>query len=154
VEGHHAGIDALIAGINPLLDRWSDTAGSDDREALARLLESLAAAIYEHMALEEKLVLPLVERHVFASEWEKMVEDGGAKIPPELGPVVVGMVMYEGGLDAVPAELRAILAEIAPQAYAAHSERVHGTPMPPRSTDLVIGTPSVGVIPSRWPVVR
>jgi len=58
-----------------LLSTWNGTAASDDAEALAAALGRLAVALFEHMGLEEKPVLPLVERHIFASEWEKMVED-------------------------------------------------------------------------------
>jgi len=100
------------------------------------------------MALEEKLILPLVERHIFAVEWEEMVGHAAAGIPQEIGPVVAGMVMYEGGLHAVPEQLRTVLAEVAPGAYAAHCERVHGTPAPPRATDVITGTPFVGVEPA------
>ncbi|MGH3164291.1 MAG: hemerythrin domain-containing protein [Trebonia sp.] len=144
-EGHHAGIDDLVAEVEAVLGPWSATAAASDAEALVDVLERLAAALFEHMGLEEKLILPLVERHVFASEWQMMVRQGAASIPPEAGPILAGMLIYEGGLDVVPAEMRAATAEIAPQAYAAHCERVHGTPAPPRSTDLVIGTPFVGV---------
>jgi hypothetical protein len=45
----------------------------------------------------------------------------------------------------VPPQMRAILAELASQAYAAHCQRVHGTPAPPRSTEVGIGTPYVGI---------
>jgi iron-sulfur cluster repair protein YtfE (RIC family) len=145
VEGHHEGIEKLLAEIGSLLDDWAATAVHEDGESLALALERLVVALYEHMGLEEKLILPLVARHVFATEWEKMVSDGAASIPPEFGPVLTGMLMYEGGVEIVPPELREVLADIGPQAYAAHSERVHGTPTPPRSTDIVIGTPHVAV---------
>lgn len=145
VEGHHEAIDALTSEAEVLMSAWTDTAATADGEDLADALDRLAVALYEHMGLEEKLILPLVERHIFASEWEKMVEEGTAQIPPELGPVLVGMLMYEGGLDAVPPEMRTVLADVAPQAYAAHAERVHGTPTPPRSNDVVAGRPVVGL---------
>jgi hypothetical protein len=53
---------------------------------------------------------------------------------------MVGMLMYEGGLEIVPPEMREVLAEIAPKAYAAHCEHVHGTPTPPRSSEVGLGT--------------
>jgi hypothetical protein len=115
------------------------------RHALGAALERLVVALYEHMGLEEKLILPIAERHIFAAEWDKMVADGAAAIPPQVGPVLAGMLMYEGGLDVVPPEMREILADLAPRAYAAHCERVHGTPAPPRSTEVGLGTPRVGV---------
>jgi hemerythrin-like domain-containing protein len=149
MEGHHRGIENVLAETDALLDTWSGDAAGEDREALAEALEQLTGLLFEHMELEEKLVLPLAERHIFAAEWEKMVADGAAAIPPDVGPVLAGMLMYEGGLDVVPSEMRAVLAELAPQAYAAHCERVHGTVAPPRSTEVGIGTPYVGIFDDR-----
>jgi len=145
VEGHHQGIENILGEVDVLLGNWTGGAASEDGEALALALQRLAVVLYEHMGLEEKLILPLAKRHVFASEWDKMVADGAADIPPEAGPVLAGMLMYEGGPDVVPPQMRAVLAELAPQAYAAHCQRVHGTPTPPRSTEVGIGTPYVGV---------
>jgi hemerythrin-like domain-containing protein len=146
LEGQHDGLDVLLDEVSTRLDDWTDGADSVDGEALAAVLQRLVAALYEHMGLEEKLALPLVERHIFAAEWEAMVAAGAADIPPEVGPLVVGMLMYEGGLDPVPPEMRDVLAEMAPKAYAGYSERVHGTPTPPRSSEVGLGTPDVGII--------
>jgi len=145
MEGHHRGIENILAETEALLDTWSGNAAGQDGESLAEALEQLAVVLFEHMGLEEKLVLPLAERHIFATEWEKMVADGAAAIPPDVGPVLAGMLMYEGGVDVLPSEMRAVLAELAPPAYAAHCERVHGTAAPPRSTEVGIGTPYVGI---------
>jgi Hemerythrin HHE cation binding domain len=145
MEGHHRGIESILAEVDELLGTWTGSAACEDGEALAEALEQLAVGLFEHMGLEEKLVLPIAQRHIFAAEWEKMVADGAAAIPPDVGPVLAGMLMYEGGVDVVPPEMRAVLAELAPQAYAAHCERVHGTPTPPRSAQVGIGTPYVGV---------
>jgi hemerythrin-like domain-containing protein len=145
VEGHHLAIEDLLSETGERLRTWADGVAGDDGESLADTLQRLAAALYEHMGLEEKLILPLVERHIFATEWNDMVENVGAAIRPEIGPIVAGMLMYEGGLDPLPEAMRAAAAEVAPQAYAAHCERVHGTSTPPRSTEVIIGTPSFGV---------
>jgi hemerythrin-like domain-containing protein len=145
VEDQHQTIEDVLTETAALLAGWTSRAASEDGQALAVALEELAVALYEHMSIEERLVLPVAARHIFASEWQKMVDDGAARIPPEAGPVIAGMLMYEGGLDVVPPELRAPLAERAPRAYAAHSERVHGTPTPPRSTEVGVGTPYVGM---------
>lgn len=146
LEGQHETLDVLFDAVNGLLDTWTDGADSDDGEAVAALLQRLAAGLYEHMGLEEKLALPLVERHIFATEWEEMVAGGAADVSPEIGPVLVGMLMYESGIDVVPPEMREMLADLAPKAYAAYSEGVHGTPAPPRSGEVGLGTPFVGVL--------
>jgi len=139
VEGQHEGIDALSSRIDALLATWLDSGAGDCGDDLAYGLEQLAAALNEHMSLEEKLMLPLVERHIFASEWDGMVERGAARIPADLGPVVVGMLMYEGGRNAVPPELHDAVAPVARPAYAAHCRAVHGTATPRRS-DGAVGT--------------
>jgi hemerythrin-like domain-containing protein len=146
LEGQHNGLDVLLDEVSTRLDGWTDGADITDGEALATMLQLLVAALYEHMGLEEKLALPLVERHIFAAEWEEMVAAGAADVSPEVGPLLVGMLMYEGGLDIVPPEMRNVLGEMAPKAYAGYCERVHGTPTPPRSSQVGLGTPYVGVI--------
>jgi hemerythrin-like domain-containing protein len=146
LESQHEVLDVLLDEVSTRLGGWTDGADSGDGEALATILQRLAAAVYEHMGLEEKLALPLVERHVFAAEWEEMVAAGAAEIPPEVGPILVGMLMYEGGVEVVPPEMRDVLGEMAPKAYAGYCERVHGTQAPPRSGEVGLGTPYVGVI--------
>ena len=145
VESHHENIEALSGQVEVLLKTWGDGAAGADREELATVLERLTVALYEHMGLEEKLILPLAERHIFASEWEQRVAAGAATLPPERVPLLLGMVMYEGGADTLPPDLVAALGEVAPRAYAAYAERVHGTATPPRSTDVGIGRALVGV---------
>ena len=145
LEGQHHRLDLIIEELNRRLDSWMGGADGAEREELAAVLRRLAAGLYEHMGLEEKLALPLVERHVFASEWEAMVAAGAADVPPEIGPVLVGMLMYEGGVDVIPLEMREALADLAPKAYAVYCENLHGTPTPPRSTEVGLGVPDVGV---------
>jgi hemerythrin-like domain-containing protein len=136
LEGQHDGLDVLLDEVSKGLDGWTDGADCADGETLAAVLQRLAAALYEHMGLEEKLALPLVERHIFAAEWEEMVAAGAADVPSEIGPLLV----------IVPPELRDVLGEMAPTAYAGYCEGVHGTPAPPRSSEVGLGTPYVGII--------
>jgi hypothetical protein len=52
------------------------------------------------------------------------------------------MLMYEGDPQSVeqaiailPKEARPIVKQLAPEAFAAHSQQIHGTTTPPRSTE-------------------
>jgi hemerythrin-like domain-containing protein len=141
VEGQHQGIDALSSRVDALLTTWRDNGAGDCGDDLADALQRLATALDEHMSLEEKLMLPLVERHIFANEWDGMVERGAARIPADLGPVVVGMLIYEGGREAVPPELYDAVAPVAERAYTAHCRAVHGTATP-RWSDGAVGCSS------------
>jgi hemerythrin-like domain-containing protein len=146
LEGQHDRLDVLLSSVDTRLEAWGRSADSADGEALAAALQRLAVGLYEHMGLEEKLALPLFERYIFATEWDAMAQSAQAEFPPEDVPVIVGMVAYESGLDFLPPEARAALAEIAPQAYANYSETVHGTATPLRSTEVGLGTPYVGPV--------
>ena len=120
-----------------LLPHWRSTGHGGDR--IAAVFERLSEALVEHLALEEKVILPLTQRYVTASEWKKLGEHGLAKSPKKTLPLTFGMVMYEGD----PAVVKAVLAEaplparllmplLGPRLYAAHAKRVHGTRTPPR----------------------
>jgi hypothetical protein len=80
-----------------------------------------------------------VEKYITAAEWTAMVAEGGADTPQELLPLLFGMMMYEGDSDVIdvavasmPSEARPVVRELAAQAFAEHSVRVHGTATPPR----------------------
>jgi hemerythrin-like domain-containing protein len=145
VQGQHKRIDALLDDINARLAAFAGGAARAERSALADALRRLAVLLFEHMGLEEQLVLPIVERHVFASEWQAMEEHAVGTIDSQIVPLVFGMVLYDGAEEIVPEPLRAEILRVAPQAYADYAERVYGTRTPPRAKDVVIGTPFVGV---------
>lgn len=86
---------------------------------------------------------PLAEKYVTAAEWARMVGAEGAEMPQEMLPLAFGLVMYEGdpevvdeALSQMPAEARPVIRQLASEAFASHSERVHGTTTPPRSTEV------------------
>lgn len=144
-EGHHEAIDDLLTAAEKRLEAWRDGASAADGAALALTLRRLAAKAFEHMGLEEKLVLPVVARHIFASEWAAMEEQAVGSIAPEDAPLVIGMAMYEAERESLPPVFPDEVLDVAPQVYAAHAKRLHGTTTPPRSSELAIGTPPVGV---------
>jgi hemerythrin-like domain-containing protein len=147
-EGHHQRLDTLLEGTEARLAAWASSAAGDDRDALAVALGELAVVLFEHMGLEERLVLPVVERHLFTSEWEMMVQLSVAEIAPQDLPLIFGMALYESGEEIVPEPLRADILPVAPGMYADYAERLYGTRTPPRSTDVVFGPPHIGAAAS------
>jgi hypothetical protein len=99
-------------------------------------LERIQSHIVEHSRAEEERALPLVEKYITAVEYGELEAKALPHIPPKDLPLLSGMLIYEGGLDVVPAPVRAAMREAAPKAYAEHSQRVHGTATPPRSTSI------------------
>ncbi|MFJ2297133.1 hemerythrin domain-containing protein [Streptomyces sp. NPDC087894] len=135
-EQHHA-IEQAHAAVMALLPGWR--AEATGGEKLAEALDRLLAVLLEHMAMEEKEVLPLAAKYVTAAEWDRMGQHGLANSPKKTLPLTFGMVMYEGDPEVVRAVLthaplpaRLLMPRLAPRLYASHAKRVHGTPTPPR----------------------
>ncbi|MGY5036347.1 hemerythrin domain-containing protein [Streptomyces sp. 900116325] len=135
-QQHHAIEDGYTEVIG-LLDGWRST--GQGGEGLADAFERLTTALVEHMALEEKEILPLTEKHLTAKEWHQLGEHGKAATPKNVMALVFGMAMYEGDPDVVkavlattPLPVRLLVPAIGRRQYAAHAKRVHGTATPPR----------------------
>ncbi|MGW5430005.1 hemerythrin domain-containing protein [Streptomyces sp. NPDC004059] len=79
MEEQHQAIDRAYLRPARLLPNWR-SAGQGGEE-LADAFELLLAVVIAHMATEEKLVLPLAEKHVTAVEWRALGEHGMAGIP-------------------------------------------------------------------------
>ncbi|MEV4756996.1 hemerythrin domain-containing protein [Micromonospora sp. NPDC049559] len=137
MEMQHAAIEEAHAEVVRLLPGWRATGQGGDE--LAEVFERLYDVLAEHMALEEREILPLAERHVTAAEWKQLGEHGMAGVPKKQLPLGFGMAMYEGDpevikalLKEVPLPARLLLPVMAPRLYAAYAKRIHGTRTPPR----------------------
>lgn len=140
MEQQHQGIHTALDEVNLAAAMWRESAEPAQAAVLTGAVEVLIARLDEHLRLEEQAVLPLIRKHVTASEWDRMSDDSVADTPPEQGPLIFGMMMYEGdpavirGMFArLPSDIATPLAELAPKAYAEYSEKIHGTATPPRA---------------------
>ena len=61
--------------------------------ALAATLTELDAVLREHMADEERYVLPLVEEHLTVAEWAALGERGRAGIPKDRLLIQLGWML-------------------------------------------------------------
>jgi hemerythrin-like domain-containing protein len=104
----HVAIAEGLDAARHLTSTWRDTA--DDRQArqLVALLQTTSAALDRHLGDEERLVLPLVERHITNAEWEELAAHGMGSIPRSRLPVFLGHILE----DADPAERAAFLARV------------------------------------------
>ncbi|TQM01532.1 hemerythrin HHE cation binding domain-containing protein [Actinoallomurus bryophytorum] len=143
MEIQHANIDELAAEVDVALEAWRGGATTVSRDALADILERLVPVLDQHMRLEEERAVPLMEKYITAAEWSQMVRAGAAGFDADGLTLGFGMLMYEGdpeivdlAVAALPPEARTAIRQRAARAFAAHSERVHGTATPPRSTEL------------------
>jgi hemerythrin-like domain-containing protein len=137
MEEHHERIADLGARLTETVDTWRLHADGSSRDASTDILYELLPALREHLGTEEELVLPLVEKHISAAEWDGMVAEGAASTPADKLPLALGMMMYEGdpaavqdALANISEEIRGVVAEQAPASYAAYAQLVYGTSTP------------------------
>ena len=143
MEGQHHQIATLIPQVDEALSVWRDNPTAESRQALVDVLDRLIPALKEHLSTEEERVVPLMEQHITAAEWKEFLEKESAAVDPEHLPLMLGMLMYEGDPESIEqviatmsADTRSVIRQLAALAFTAHSQRVHGTATPPRSTEL------------------
>jgi hemerythrin-like domain-containing protein len=139
MEEQHGAIDELLGEVRDGLTPWRESADPVRGEALAEAVTLLHARLVEHLAVEEEKALPMIERHITAAEWGRMIAAGAADVDPARMPLMFGLMAYEGDpgtvrdiIASMPPEVSAVIGDLAAQAFAAHAERVHGTATPAR----------------------
>jgi hypothetical protein len=128
MEVHHLTIEKISREIETALRAWRASAARQGGVPLAEALDRMIPLLGEHMSLEEERVVPMIERHITAVEWDDAIQKGRARLPHEVLTLVLGMVMYETS-GPLPPDMQAQAAS----AFAIHSQRIHGTETPPRS---------------------
>jgi hemerythrin-like domain-containing protein len=143
MEDQHQRVATLVGEVDEVLTIWRGSATIESREALVEALNRLIPALKEHLSAEEDRVVPLMEQHITAAEWDETFKKESAHVDPEQLPLVFGMLMYEGDPESIehtivtlPAETRTVIKQLAASTFADHSQRVHGSATPPRSTEL------------------
>ena len=122
-EQHHR-VDEHVAQVEPLSAAWSRDPSAIRREQLARLVEQLAAALLEHLDLEEREILPLVSRHVSVAEWDSLGEHGKDAMSSRQLPLMFGAILEEADegerqrmLAHLPAPIRVVMRTVGAWQY-------------------------------------
>jgi iron-sulfur cluster repair protein YtfE (RIC family) len=119
-EEQHERVHELLEHGNAQVAAFRSDPTADLRDEFAATIEELFAALSEHMADEERYILPLVEEHLTVSEWEQLGERGRASIPKDRLLIQLGWI-----LDCIPAADR--------------REFLRGMPLPARILWPLIG---------------
>jgi hemerythrin-like domain-containing protein len=137
-EQHHT-IHDHLGQVREAARSWRAAAPAGLRGALAEAIEPLLGVINEHLALEEKRVVPLIEEHLTQAEYALAAQESAAAVAPGQLLIAFGMTVYDGGPGAmevmmshVPVAQHPTIEEQASRAYAAYAEKLYGTPTPPR----------------------
>ena len=81
MESDHERIAVLLGDPTTQVPAWRADANAASRDAMLRTLEGLLPLLRTHLDEEVKYVLPLVEKHITADEWDAMVAAGAATFP-------------------------------------------------------------------------
>lgn len=143
MEAQHEELDKIITDVTAGLRSWRETADPAQGAALAEAAGRLRQLLGEHLTAEEELAVPLIARYVTAAEWGEMVAASAVGVQPEQMPLIFGLMTYEGdpdviaeAIDHMPPEVRTVLPGLAAEAFARHSELVHGTSAPTKHGEL------------------
>lgn len=108
MQAQHEVVDASMERVEPMLDAWEQEPTRVRAAELAETLERLAAALFEHLDLEEREILPLVQRHVTVAEWNSLGDQGIEEMDQKQLPILFGAILEE----CTPEERRAMLAKL------------------------------------------
>jgi hemerythrin-like domain-containing protein len=134
LEAQHSEIDLLLTESSSLLAAWRTDANAADGDKLADSLSRLGTRLGEHLAIEEKDILPQVDQYMTAKEWHQLGDHAINGLPKNKLPVIFGMLAQLAEpavvtlmLSTAPLVPRLIMPLLGPRAYAAHAKRVYGT---------------------------
>ncbi|GAA3888062.1 hemerythrin domain-containing protein [Streptomyces sedi] len=131
MDQQHALIDGELTALAAECRRWSDSAGATERDAVAAVAERLLPPLFEHLALEEERILPLIDRHLTESEWKATVEASLGKVPFSQRLLMLGMALHGADEEqaqllraAVPAPVWHVGRPLGTRLYRTHRERL------------------------------
>lgn len=78
---------------------WAQAPTPTGGEQLARTVEGLAAALFEHLELEEREILPLVLCHITVEEWQSLGDHGRDAMSARQLPLMFGAILEEADTD-------------------------------------------------------
>lgn len=110
---------------------WAQAPTPIGGEQLAKQVEDLAAALFEHLELEEREILPLVSRHITVEEWQSLGDHGRDAMSTRQLPLMFGAILEEADADErgrmlaqLPAPVRLFLRTVGARQYRRYITRV------------------------------
>ena len=133
MQEQHQRVDRYADQVVPLLESWSSAPSAIRGEHLARLVESFAEALVEHLDLEEREILPLVWRHLSVAEWDSLGEHGKDSMSSRQLPLLFGAILEDASAEErrrmlahLPAPLRVGMRSVGAWQYRRYISSVRG----------------------------
>ena len=133
MQAQHHGVDAHVEAITPALAAWQAAPTRTAGEHLATLVDGFTVALFEHLDLEEREILPLVSRYITVAEWNQLGEHGKDSMRPNELPIMFGLVLEEADAEErarllanLPAPIRLLLRTVGAWQFARYVRRLRG----------------------------
>ena len=137
MERQHEQVGGLLAQVDERLPAWAAEPGPAQRESLAETLDALAPALEAHLDEEEREVLPLVEQHLTAKEWDELGERAVAAIPKARLLVLLGYILEETSpserqtmLGVLPPPVRLVYRTVGQRKHVKERDRIRAGALP------------------------
>jgi hemerythrin-like domain-containing protein len=133
MESQHDGLDHALKDLEARSRHWRATGTAAERDAVAGAASDLLGRIAEHLDLEEREVLSLIDAYLTDREWKAIGGAGLKKFSFGELKVSFGMILNEAGpeqvrimRETIPRVPWTVFAFVGPRAYAKYAERLHG----------------------------
>jgi hemerythrin-like domain-containing protein len=143
MEAQHDALDQALQNLEAKANAWRETSAVPERDALADAATVLLVRIAEHLDLEERELLPLIDKYLTEKEWQEVGGAGMKKVPFAQVKVAFGMILNGAKpeqvkimRDTIPRVPWAMFSFLGPRAYVKYIERLRGARVSPRSTTV------------------
>jgi hemerythrin-like domain-containing protein len=132
MEAQHLGLAHALDSLGAKAVAWRASCATQERDALSGAATELLGRIAEHLDLEEREVLPLIDTYLTEKEWAEVGGSGLKKMSFGQITVAFGMILDHATpekvqimRDTLPRIPWTIFSFIGPRAYVRYAARLH-----------------------------
>ena len=129
MEEQHAALASALDALGAKAAVWRLIVDAAGRDALVQTATNLLVQIDQHLSLEEREVLPIIDRYLTAKEWNEVGGSGLKKMSFGQIKVAFGMILngappaqVQTMKDTLPRVPWTVFSLIGPRAYARYAE--------------------------------
>lgn len=133
MDAQHALVDHAVTAVSAELPAWTASADPETGERMASELEAAMPSLIEHLAEEEKKVLPIVSVTISQKEWNALGKHGMTAIPIPRRLVMLGHITEETDaaerkafMQVIPAPVRLIYKLIGQRQFRRDTAAIRG----------------------------
>jgi hemerythrin-like domain-containing protein len=141
MEAQHEGLARALDDLAVKAGAWRKSSAAPERDAVAGAATDLLQSIAEHLDLEEREVLPLIDRYLTEKEWQQVGGSGLKTMSLRQLTVAFGMILDHASSDQVtimrntlPRVPWTIFSLVGPRAYLRYARRLRRADAAARTT--------------------